>query len=261
MRVMSSLRSGMVGTSCQQMPARVLTARFDQARLRRKRYRGTTSRLQVDLSDDSAQAGEARARGTTAREATTVTAVLAVGIARQTGLGVRSLTVVAAGVLVACSSSPGTAPGPTSAPAVTLEGDGSPTSTATVKDEVLSDYRAFWEALPKASRLKEGARKRLLAEHLVDPALSRVAQSLASQEAFNKRLYGQNRPRPRLIDLGPSTATIKDCQDSSQAGIVDLKSDDRLTVGVARNPVKATVKLDGDGRWKIATITYPSGDC
>lgn len=151
------------------------------------------------------------------------------------------------------TSSPGTHS--TSTTATSLQ------TISTAEDEVLLAYTAFWKALPVAARLSEGPREELLRKHLVSPALGNVLASLASQAAFKKRLYGQNVPKPEVSALTPTTATVEDCQDSSKAGVQDLKTGEKLTVGQKRNPVGATLKLDATGAWKIATLAYPGGTC
>ena len=84
---------------------------------------------------------------------------------------------------------------------------------------------------------------------------------LASQAAFKKRLYGQNVPKAEVSALTGTTATVEDCQDSSKAGVQDLNTGEKLTVGQPRNPVRATLTIDAKGAWKIATLAYPGGTC
>jgi hypothetical protein len=159
------------------------------------------------------------------------------------------------------SSSTGSIASGGASPPTTADPSGSSASGLAASNAILLTYRGFWQALPKAARLKEGPRDELLAQHLINPALKKVAASLASQEAFQRRLYGKNLPRPRVARLDPPTAIVWDCQDSSHAGIRDLKTGERLTVGVERNPVRATLSLDRDGHWRIARIEYPGGAC
>jgi len=134
-------------------------------------------------------------------------------------------------------------------------------SIGAVEAAVLHQYRGFWKALPEASRMQEEPRIQVLKRYLVSPALGTVTRTLAAQDAFGKGLYGENVPRPEIVNLHTRTASIRDCQDSSRAGVEERKTGRKLTVGVARNPVTATLKRGDDEIWRIATIEYPGGSC
>jgi hypothetical protein len=153
-----------------------------------------------------------------------VTAVAAVDHPPGRRAGLAALAVVTATALVGCTGNSDAAPAASVTSATKPEPMLSTSSPATAAEVALSDYRAFWAALPVAARLKAGPRGRLLARYLVAPALGAVTGSLASQAAFGKRLYGANLPRPTLAHLGSGTARIDDCQDSSHAGVMNLKT-------------------------------------
>jgi hypothetical protein len=53
---------------------------------------------------------------------------------------------------------------------------------------------------------------------------------------------------------------INDCQDSSHAGNADRATGKRLTVGVPRHPVTATMHLV-DGTWRVAFVAYQDAHC
>ncbi len=167
------------------------------------------------------------------------------------------LTAACQGATGAAIDEPSAAPiTPTTAPTAPKPS----ASPVDAKDEVLVHYRAFWDALPKASRLPEDQANALLEQYLVDPALTKIEGTLASQRAFDRRLYGANTPRPTSVDVTGDQATVVDCQKSDAAGVEDAKTGERLTVGPARNPVTATLQRSGSS-WLIATITYGTGDC
>ena len=57
---------------------------------------------------------------------------------------------------------------------------------------------------------------------------------------------------------GTNTAVFNDCQDWSQAGVLDTKTGNKLTVGAANTPVRVTVLRTGDG-WRVAKAELLQG--
>jgi hypothetical protein len=129
-----------------------------------------------------------------------------------------------------------------------------------VRTVVLDQYRGFFRDLPKASRLNEESQLVLLRQYLTGSALTEVAGTLAAQRAHGKVLYGQPVLRPDPIVLRGTVATIRDCQDSSSAGVQDARTGHKDTVGVPRTLVVTTLKAV-EGTWKIASIDFRGPKC
>lgn len=87
----------------------------------------------------------------------------------------------------------------------------------------------------------------------VDPQLTRLRNGYAVLKAKNERGYGQ------VISFiswrepinGHNSATLNDCQDGSQAGYLDAKTGNKLTVGTPDTPAKATLQRTPHG-WRVA---------
>lgn len=124
----------------------------------------------------------------------------------------------------------------------------------------IAAYERFWTALPVASRAKTvNGRLAVLVPVTTDPELTQLVTGLGRQRASGRGLYGTNVPRLLKVDISGTRAVVRDCQDSHGAGIVDLKTGDRLTVGVARHLVTSVLVLR-DSDWKVSTVQYaPSG--
>jgi hypothetical protein len=73
-------------------------------------------------------------------------------------------------------------------------------------------------------------------------------------------LYGKPVLHPEPVAVRGSVATIRDCQDSSRAGIADARTGHRDTVGVPRTLVVTTLK-QADATWKISTIDFRGPKC
>lgn len=146
-----------------------------------------------------------------------------------------------------------TTPSPTSSP-----------SAAAVDEEtaLLAQYRKFWAALTPVSRMPAAQRRDVLAEVAVNPALKSVLAGMEEADAKHQVLYGENVPRPTVrIAPDATTALVRDCQDSSHAGVAERSTEKQLTVGVARNHVSVTMKRQPGDVWKIAYIDYARSPC
>lgn len=96
----------------------------------------------------------------------------------------------------------------------------------------------------------------------VDAAISSVAvdPTASRMRAENAQFRGQGRAGyGRAISFitwpqpigGLDTAVLNDCQDESQAGYLDVKSGNKLTVGTINTPYRGTLQRTADG-WRVA---------
>lgn len=122
-------------------------------------------------------------------------------------------------------------------------------------------YVRFWELAGTLDRVPEAERHARLGEWAVDPELSRAVDGLKRLQEQSIGFYGTPTARVSGIDVNGGTAVLRDCQDASQSGQVDTRTGARKTVGVARNPVTATLLRGADGAWRVSEIGYPGGDC
>lgn len=157
-----------------------------------------------------------------------------------------------------CSSTPSGVP--------PLSNTSVPTSAATSahrpeRDIVMDAYTQFWPRLHEAAGAPESRWAELMRDVATDPQLSRTLGALREQRAQARTLYGVEVARVTNVDVSGERATVKDCQDASQAGQADANTGDRKTVGVARNPVSAALVRGPDGKWRVSEISYPGGTC
>ena len=176
------------------------------------------------------------------------------------------LTVAALATTVAGCSSGGRSPSlanPSGSSSPSLAAS-QPSSTAPAdpKAQALAQYKAFWSELTPASRAPAPKRRALLSPYATDPELTSLLRGMASGDAKGTVFYGADQPRPRIARLSvqQGIAVISDCQDSSHAGNADRSTGKRLTVGVARHPVSATMHLVA-GTWRVAFVTYQDSHC
>jgi hypothetical protein len=153
----------------------------------------------------------------------------------------------------------------TSAPTPSSAGSPSATAAPTPVDEtaeLLAQYRKFWASLTPVSRLPAAERRSVMAELAVDPALKSILFGMTQADSKGQVFYGADVPRPTVrINPDATTALVDDCQDSSRAGILDKRTGDRVTVGVARNHVSVTMKKQPGGLWKVFFVDYAKSSC
>lgn len=168
--------------------------------------------------------------------------------------------VATAAAVTGCSSSGNLAqPLPTESPvaAASRSANASPATAA------LQQYRAFWAMLPSVSAAPAARRPAMLAPYAADPELSSLLAGMRAGDRQGTVFYGDDVPRPTVASLSVAqkVAVIHDCQDSSHAGNEDSRTGRKLTVGVARHLVFATMDLGPDGTWRVASVSYENATC
>jgi hypothetical protein len=155
---------------------------------------------------------------------------------------------------------PGTASPSGSATASTTP---TPTPTPTVEQQVLAQYRAFWPAQTTASLADEASREAVLSPYTADPELRSLLDGIAAQRRSGHVFYGADIPRPEveMLSVDRGTAVVRDCADSSQTGLMDAATGEKLTKGVERNPVVTTMHRGDDGVWRVTFLTHPQASC
>lgn len=136
-------------------------------------------------------------------------------------------------------------------------------ATAAAEQQALQQYAAFWNHVTVASAATGAATKRgLLAPYAADPELTSMVTALQQQNQKGEVAYGTDVLHPEIVSfsLSRGIAAIRDCQDSSHAGVEAAATRKPLTVGPARNPVNTTLHLVG-GKWRVVFVQNPGGTC
>lgn len=139
----------------------------------------------------------------------------------------------------------------------------SPSPIASETAQILSQYSAFWQSLTPASRVPTLEGRQLLGRYATNPALRSLLSGIAAQRAKGHVYYGHDGLRPEVEGLSAvsGTAVVNDCQDSTRAGLQDVASGRKLTVGTARNHVVTTMHRASNGTWMVAFVSYPKTPC
>jgi hypothetical protein len=149
---------------------------------------------------------------------------------------------------------------PSSAPTVTAS---SAATSFPGEAQILAQYRGFFAVLAPVSRAKlASVRLSMLKGFATEPSLTRTLGGFAASYAAGEVLYGRDLLRPKITMFDGTTATLRDCQDSSGAGRVNAKTGRKVTVGRKDDLALVTMKLGLDAVWRVSTVTYqPAGSC
>ncbi|MFD1044727.1 hypothetical protein ACFQ1S_03525 [Kibdelosporangium lantanae] len=132
-------------------------------------------------------------------------------------------------------------------------------SRPTSSSRATAAYERFWQRIHDAAGRPESEWH--LNEVAADPQLSTTTQGLQLLRQQSLTLYGMETAHVRTVTVDGDHATVVDCQDGSSAGQADAKTGSRKTVGVAHNPVNASLLRGPDGNWRVSNINYPGGEC
>jgi hypothetical protein len=183
------------------------------------------------------------------------------GIPRWAGFRVAIVLAILSLGLTACDNarSPAAQPRPTPPAGATASAD----REAADRRAAEQAYRQFWQvSWTFDQHYAQNQWRDVLGAVAVDPELSLLLSGAQRQRQHGITLYGAVIPHPTVPPVnGKNTATVRDCQDASHSGQADAKTGKAHTVGVARNPVVATLARGEDGRWRVSQIRYPGGRC
>lgn len=143
----------------------------------------------------------------------------------------------------------------------------SPTATPLTPDEVEAAERLaaetayinFWRTVwTFAEEYPQDQWAQVVEEIAVNPVLSQILSGRAEQVQKGIALYGEVITRVSWTQpiSGQASATLMDCQDSSNAGQLEVATGDKLTGGLPRSLVRGTLVKGADGAWRVQQIEY-----
>jgi len=150
---------------------------------------------------------------------------------------------------------PRTLPPATSTPTSTQGSTAKP-----LEGELARVYQRHLESIPAAENTSGRQRRQILQEWLTEPLLTRVLDNMAAAQAAGRRAYGRT---PFQVLDGTSNgdkATLKICQDESEAGVQDVETGRKINKGLPNTPYVLHYTRTNE-RWLLADIEAPQGDC
>ncbi|WP_146087329.1 hypothetical protein [Thermomonospora echinospora] len=162
---------------------------------------------------------------------------------------------MACGVLLAgCSEESPTVALPTQTGSALAVPSSSPPSTSPESEaEVIKDaYEQFAALLDRAHTLPAASRRQHLSTYMTDPQLSRVLDRIEKLRADGLVAYGTTVVHIKSVLIDGNDATVHDCQDTRNAGLMRADTHKKISRGVKEENIKSYMLKGADGRWRIS---------
>lgn len=126
---------------------------------------------------------------------------------------------------------------------------------------VAQAYTDFVAMLDRADSLAPETRKQELSAVMVEPQLSRVLKRIDDMKEQKQATYGNIVVHIARVNLTGNRAVVRDCQDSSNAGLLDTRTQKKLNRGVKERNTKALLERGADGRWRVSKFIILGEGC
>lgn len=116
----------------------------------------------------------------------------------------------------------------------------------------------FWDIYENIIRTPAQSRLAALQAVSVDPIKSRILNSANKSESEGIDYYGSVVQHPYWIESvnDKDLAVMRDCQDQSQYGSINVASGEKRTVGVAKDSLQVGFVRDTQGVWRVRNIQF-----
>lgn len=128
-------------------------------------------------------------------------------------------------------------------------------------EHIMAQLRKFWtDALPKAYAAPAAQRRAILEPVTMEPQLSQLLRNMSAQDKEGYRVYGVDKIITASVEEKQDGIVLIDtCLDSTQTGLVEIKTGKKSDQGPAENPIKVNLKRAPDGVWRVSFIELQKG--
>jgi hypothetical protein len=145
---------------------------------------------------------------------------------------------------------------PPAAPSAASSSSSASASPATPKDAVIAAYTGFFPAINNALKAPPERIRPILQDFLTGWYLDYQIRQLVDQQAQHLEPWGHVVVHITNVEVQQSTATVRDCQDASNAGLANAQTHQLITAsrGTAHRNLTAKLTLGSDGRWRLSEL-------
>lgn len=140
--------------------------------------------------------------------------------------------------------------------------DAIPATEAADRAAVEAQYTKYWDVYAALPHTPEDQWDSLLSAVAVEPVISNAKKDARTIVGKGRDTYGTVTHRfswPKSIN-GSDTATISDCDDTSQSGAYETATGNKVTVGVPRRHMVGSMVRGADGVWRIQQSYWLADD-
>ncbi|MFI0410601.1 hypothetical protein ACH34S_32325 [Actinomadura sp. 3N508] len=164
-------------------------------------------------------------------------------------------------VAVLICSGCGGGPDAVAFPSLTGSGAPPPLSAGAEEKAVAAAYTKFVAMLDRADSLPADSRKHELATVMVDPQLSRVLRRIDEMKSRRIATYGHIIVHVKNVQLTASGATVDDCQDTRNSGLLNSVTRKKINRGIQQERTQALLVKGSDGQWRVSRSTTLGEGC
>ncbi len=119
-------------------------------------------------------------------------------------------------------------------------------------------WTKYWNATLTLGKLPAHDRQAAMEEVAVPALATIVVTATAKDEASGKGDYGTVTHRPFWAASvgGKATAVMADCMNTSMSGTLNIKTGQKLTVGVPRDNFRIAFVRTAANKWVVSKVDY-----
>ncbi|WP_395111469.1 hypothetical protein [Actinomadura sp. SCN-SB] len=96
---------------------------------------------------------------------------------------------------------------------------------------------------------------------MIDPQLSHVLKIVTRHKSDDLATYGSVIVNIRSVDIQNGRASVRDCQDATNSGLRNTRTNKKINRGVPDRHIEATLRKGPDGRWRVSEYNLLKEDC
>ncbi|RAY12965.1 hypothetical protein DPM19_23465 [Actinomadura craniellae] len=128
-------------------------------------------------------------------------------------------------------------------------------------DAVRDAYQRFVALLDRADTLPAGNRTQQLSRYMTNPQLSQVLDRIKALHAKKLTSYGASVVHIKDVKVEGDNATVHDCQNSWNSGLMNATTRKKVNRGVKEENVEAFLIKGTDGRWRVRKYVVLGEGC
>jgi hypothetical protein len=139
-----------------------------------------------------------------------------------------------------------------------------PRATASSEEEsVKLAYAAFWEASNRALTAPREQVRRVLRDYSTGSYLDFQVRHIVLEQTEHKGPWGKVVLHIKDVKVTGTEATVRDCQDASNAGLADTRTNKLIpgTRGPKLRNLAAQLTQGSDGRWRVSDLKQFGNGC
>jgi hypothetical protein len=138
-----------------------------------------------------------------------------------------------------------------------------PTWSSSAEQAVRSAYASFWDASDRALTASPEQVRLILRDYSTGGYLDFQVRQIVLQQGEHKGPWGKVVLHIRAVEVTGAKATVRDCQDASDAGLADTRTNELIpgTRGAKHRNLAAQLVRGGDGRWRLSDLKQFPRSC